>query len=80
MPLVQLQERDFVDEMATVLRTNGMDFSGDVAAVEDRAYRILYRKPTDRGGYSHTEIQPRLTAAIERARELGSIDLGAAVA
>ena len=79
-PLVPLHEPDFIAEMATVLRVNGMTFDGTTAEIEDRAYRILWRKPDARAGYSHSEIQPRLTAAIEQARALGPIDLESAVA
>jgi len=74
-PLVPLAPEDFVSEMATVLRVNGMTFDGSTSDIEDRAYNILWRNPAARGGYSHAEIRPRLTAVLEEARRLGPICL-----
>lgn len=73
VPLNPISEHDYVAEMATVLRAAGMTFDGDLSDIEDRAYNILWRNPSARGGYSHSEIQPRLTAVIAQARELGPI-------
>lgn len=73
-------DEDLTAAMATTLRAGGMTFDGDVETVEDRAFNILWRNPSARGGYSCDEIKPRLTAAIKLARELGSIDLNAEVA
>jgi hypothetical protein len=73
--LVPLNESDFVAEMATVLRTNGMTFGGGEAEVEERAFEILWRTPSARGGYAYAEIQSRLTAVIAQARALGPVDL-----
>ena len=73
-------EEDLTAAMSTTLRTAGMTFDGDTETVEDRAFEILWRNPSSRGGYSYAEIKPRLAAVIELARELGPADLNAEVA
>ncbi len=71
---------DLAHAMATHLRVAQMSFDGGIEDIEERAFNILWRNPSDRGGYSYDEIKPRLTAAINLARKLGPIDLDAEVA
>lgn len=73
-------EEDLTAAMATLLRTAGMTFDGDIETVEDRAFNILWRPPAGSGAYSYADIKPRLSAAIAMARELGPIDLQAETA
>lgn len=63
---------DLTGAMATLLRTNRVELDGDIDAVEQRAFDALY-DPTQR--FTYGEIRPRLGDAIERARELGHINL-----
>jgi aminopeptidase N len=71
---------DLTGAMAMQLRVARMSFAGSIDNVEERAFNILWRNPSARGGYSYDEIKPRLSTAIDLARRLGPIDLDAEVA
>jgi hypothetical protein len=66
---------DLTAALATQLRVAKMSFEGGIEDIEERAFNILWRAPSTRGGYSYNDIKPRLAAAIDIARRLGSIDL-----
>lgn len=76
---MRISSDDLTNLMATQLRTERVDLTGSIDAVEDRVVAAIFKMPRRYElGLNWPAIKVRLAEAVEIARELGPIDLGAA--
>lgn len=73
---MRISTDDFTNLMATQLRTEKVDLTGSIDVVEGRVIAAIVKIPRRLEiGLNWPVIRPRLTEAVEIARELGPIDI-----